>query len=533
MNSAHQKPNTYQKKPMVQQQSGCVFHNNEGYKIQKGTTFTSYDELVHALIRYEMAARVHLLRSSSNFLKANKNAFSDEICQQFVFDRLVFKCPNHEVIKRFDSQTGEALYNKRVTKKNSEDTRKCEFTFTVQYNPQINRLEISAGMLCHTGGCNPSAKDLFEYVPKDENNKKKRAIHKKIEELEPAQLPPIYPLVKETVAFKSKNRTMQSPNLNAPFYQDTDVGTIQYAPEVEVLISRYVTDCIKKPAGEESKAGSSTSRGTKRRMADEGEVAAKRANDGHALRPNTNYEVAEVGQVSYVGQGNYICEDGTAQLERHVQPVQEIWAASYEQNPAYYQSAGPSQGYWNQPVANYEPYHYKTATQQQYSQATTYNNMCDQLAANNGFFEPKWNEYKTFGQQTCHLPANNYQDMPNPVAENPIEQPAYIPPYNDASADVNNKRTSQNSASPGPDDYDYDWFNPENYLEPAVQIPGQGEETAAPLAQAPEDDPAIEEPEPGPQQDLAHVYYYDEEEMRAVGSGGADLIAMAMEGLLD
>ncbi|CAD5230245.1 unnamed protein product [Bursaphelenchus okinawaensis] len=534
MNSQHIKPTTYKKNALKQDQLGCIFENNEYYKIKQGTTFKSYDELVHAIIRYEIAARVHLLRSSSNFLKANKKVvFSEDICQQFVLvDRLVFKCPNHEVIKRYDSQ-GNALYNKRVIKKNIEDPRKCEFTFTVQYNPEINRLQISAGKLYHTGGCNPSHRDLFDYVPKDENNKKKRAIHKKIEEMAPTRPPVKYWPATTTIAFKSKNRTMQSPNLNAPFHQDTDAGTITYAPEVEALISQYVTDCIKKPAGEEPKAGPSNSRGPKRRMADESEVAAKRANDGYALRPNMNYETAKFSQASYVGQDNYMSHDGTVQFEGYVQPVQQRCEGQtdlFSQNQAYCQPAGPSQSYWNQPVPNYEPYYEQTATQQ-YNQEG-FHNIYGQQASNNGFFEPNWDGYSRLSYEASQPPAYCSQDIAEPVPESRAEQPAYNPPYAATFVNDHNVRRSQRSGSPEEDNYD--WGNLDDYFEPPLQCSAQEEETTLSLAQNPEgqDSPPIEQPEPEPQQEPAPIFYYDEEEMQAVGSGGADLILMAMEGLL-
>ncbi|CAD5230213.1 unnamed protein product [Bursaphelenchus okinawaensis] len=436
----YQKPNTYQKQPLVRNdQDGFIFPGNDECGIKKESTFRSYDHLVHAIIKYEMKARVHLLRNSSNFLKANKKvAFPEETCRQFVFDRIVFKCPNHEVTKRFDSQTGEALYNKRVTKRNIEDPRKCEFTFTVQYNPEINRLQISAGKLYHTGRCNPSVNGLFEYVPKDENNKKKRAIHNKIEELQPTQLPVLYNYKEKTEAFRSKNRTLWMPNANVPISQDSDVRTEPYCDEVEALISRYVNDCIKKPVGETSEAGPSTSRGTKRRMANEDGVAAKRANDGRGLRPGMNSEDAELGEaVSYAFQPDPVMFEG------HVLPTQQVVqdrAQTYGQHQAYCQPAYLSQNYWHQPVGGYEHYYSPSATELYYDQSEASGNGYDQSGADMNIFEPNFCQYRTFGQKACQPPQCYSQTIENPVATGPIAQPGFfIRPEDDMFAEFSDE----------------------------------------------------------------------------------------------
>ncbi|CAD5230211.1 unnamed protein product [Bursaphelenchus okinawaensis] len=507
----HQKPSTYKKNPLEQNQWGCKFADNFGCRIQKDSTFKSYDDLVHALIRYEMAARVHLLRSSSNFLKTNKKVnFSDETCRRFVFDRLVYKCPNHEVIKRYDSRTGEALYNKRVTKKNIEDGRKCQFTFTVQYNPEIDRLQISAGMLYHTDGCVPRAKDLFEYVPKDENNKKKRAIHKMIEERMPTQLPVEYELENKTTAFKSKNRTMKMPNPNAPYQQDTDAFIPVYPEEIEALISQYVADCVKKPAGEDSETGPTTSRRTKRRMADEGGVAAKKVNDGRALRPLTNTQFNEPAQdiyLSQTGPAQYI-----APAEPN-QPVHEGQAGFYSKAQADYQPAGTSQGYWNQPARSYEPYYSQANTGSYYEQSMAPNNTYNQPSANTSFYEQNWCQYGTSTQATSYPPVYYSQSVPNPVEAGQMEQRAYSPLYNNTFATTRHKETHEFN-----ENNDVAFFN--EFFQTPIQITSQDIEPVPqnadpllaqnPLIDAPPiEEPAEKDPQPSPQ--TSPQYYYEDD----------------------
>ncbi|CAD5230207.1 unnamed protein product [Bursaphelenchus okinawaensis] len=433
---AHQKPTTYEKKPLKQEQDGVLYQHNDYFGIGKERTFKSYDDLVHAIIQYEMAARVHLLRGSSNFLTANKKVnFSEETCRQFVFDRIVFKCPNHEVTKRFDSQTAA-----------------------------------------------------------------------RIEQFNPGQVPN-YKNVKETVAFRSKNRALRKPNLEAPECQDTDAPIPKYCEDIETLISRY--DCIKKPVCQPAEARASNGRGTKRRMADDGGVVAKKV-----LFP--------------MGQVQSECPETPNQLY-------EEQASFYCQSRYIYQRAGPSQAYWNQPVSNYDSCYAQTATQQEFGQTTTSNNAYGQPAANTEFFNQNWTQYNTYGQDMYQKSQYYSHGLANPVFEETINQPAYIPPYNEY---INNKENVNYANSQYVENNH--WSNcSNNYVdsptEQPLQLPVQ-EFEAPPLAQDQEIEaaiPPIEEEVVPDENDppQSPQIYYDEQEMNEVGSGGADLILMALEGL--